>query len=245
MNYSNILKAVFYNPLLPARRPRDDMGRFLKRVSGEMDSVRYRLYGNLKGEYPVIASVLGDFSAENMALENRRGVWEYIICSHGQRGNIDACYFENREEKRLSTLNMENIHTVLGRNPYYLDAVTCLNGFDMADNLTTAALNGQCLGMFAATTILSTNGMDWQASPQDMARSNFYYFYDHYFRALHEGACRGQAFFRAQRAYALALTEDAKRPLRAAGNVQFNLYNLLCYHNFGVLERTETPCVPF
>lgn len=234
--FSPLDKAVFYNPLLPARRPMDDMGRFLKRLCGEMDGIRYRLYGNLKGDYPVIAHVLGDFSAENMALENARGAWEYILCSHGQRDNIDACYYENREEKRLSTLNMQNIHAVLGQNPYYLDACTCLIGFDMADNLATAALNGRCMGVFAATTILSTNGMDWQASLQDMARSNFYYFYYHYFKALHGGACRSRAFWLAQQAYAIALLEDAKRPLRAVGNVQFNLYNLLCYHNFGVME---------
>ena len=48
---------------------------------------------------------------------------------------------------------------------------------------------------------------------------------------------RSQAFFTAQREYGTALTEDSKLPLRKGeGNVQFNLYNLLAYHNFGVLE---------
>lgn len=239
------LKAVFYNPLFAARRPRDDMGRFLKRMCDEagIQDLQYRLYGSLKGDYPVIARVLGDFSAENMARENREGVRECIIASHGKRDRIEACFFENREEKRLPVLDMDNIHEVLGANPYYLDAWTCLNGQGMGDNLAAAALKGQCVGMFASTAILSNNGADWQAGFEDMARSNFYYFYYHYLKALHAGESRSRAFFAAQRAYAISLMEDASRPLRAEGNVQFNLYNLLAYHNFGVMEQGASEAV--
>ena len=231
--------AVFYNPLFAARRPRDDLGRFLKRMREEfgLNGLRYHLYGNLKGDYPVIANVLGDFSAENMARENREGVREYLIASHGKRDRIEACFFENKEEKRLPVLDMENISGVLGANPYYLDAWACLNAQGMGENLVSAAMNGQCMGAFAATAILSNNGVDWQAGLADMARSNFYYFYYHYLKALHGGETRSRAFFAAQRAYALALMQDAARPLRAEGNVQFNLYNLLAYHNFGVMEN--------
>ena len=238
-------KAVFYNPLFAARRPKDDMGRFLGRMRDEfaISGLQYRLYGSLKGDYPVIARVLGDFSAENMARENHEGVREYIIASHGKPDRIEACFFENREEKRLPVLDMDNIHEVLGANPYYLDAWTCLNGRGMGGNLVAAALNGQCVGMFAATAILSNNGVDWQANLADMARSNFYYFYYHYLKALHAGESRSRAFFAAQRAYAAALMEDAFRQLRAEGNVQFNLYNLLAYHNFGVLEQDASGAV--
>ena len=69
-----------------------------------------------------------------------------------------------------------------------------------------------------------------------MAKSNFYYFYYGYLKALHEGQSRSQAFFTAQQAYGEALLADSANPLRGEGNYQFNLCNLLTYHNFGVLE---------
>ena len=70
-----------------------------------------------------------------------------------------------------------------------------------------------------------------------MAKSNFYYFYYNYFKALQEGVSRSQAFFKAQQEYAKALLIDSQAGLRTGeGNYQFNLCNLLAYHNFGVIE---------
>lgn len=106
----------------------------------------------------------------------------------------------------------------------------------MVNNLTTTALKGNCVGMFSATTVISNNGVDCTASVADMANSNFYYFYYSYLKALHEGASRSQAFFLAQQAYANALIEDSADGITWASNYQFNLCNLLAYHNFGVLE---------
>lgn len=231
-------KVAFYNSIFNMKNPIDDMGRFLSRIRSDMEftSIKYRLYGNQKGDNPVRSKVLGDFTAENMALENEKGVCEFIVNSHGQWNNIDAVYFENGQEKRISTLNTANIDTVLGANPYYLDTWTCSNGYGMGNNLTTAALSGQCMGMFSCTTIISNNGVRWNASVSEMAKGNFYYFYYHYLRSLHKGKNRSQAFFTAQQEYALALMDDTQRPLRGEGNVQFNLYNLLAYHNFGVIE---------
>ena len=39
-----------------------------------------------------------------------------------------------------------------------------------------------------------------------------------------------------EKEYAAALMEDSKEPLRGEGNVQFNINNLIDYHNFGLLE---------
>ena len=230
----------FSNPIFAQKEHSDDMGRFLQeRMDREFQlmDVPYRLYGNLKGEYPVTHAVLGGFEAENMAAENSEGPLEFIVNTHGQTDNIDNAVFENGKEQRISLVNMKNINKVLSENPYYLDTWTCLNGYNMSGNLTTTALTGQCVGMFSATAIISNNGVNWKASPEEMAQSNFYYFYYHYLKALHEGQTRSQAFFTAQREYGLALMEDSKLPLRTGeGNVQFNLYNLLAYHNFGVIE---------
>ena len=69
-----------------------------------------------------------------------------------------------------------------------------------------------------------------------MTESNFYWFYLNYLKALSEGASRSDAFFEAQKAYGNALIVDSQNGNRGEGNYQFNLYNLLGYHNFGVLE---------
>ena len=121
---------------------------------------------------------------------------------------------------------------------YAVFAVNLLYPFSLSvfHDLTTAALNGRCVGMFSATHIISNNGVNWNASLANMANSNPFYFFYHYFKALHEGSARSRAFFEAQRAYCLALLEDSALPIRGEGNYQFNLYNLLAYHNFGVLE---------
>ena len=229
----------FSNPIFKQSNHTDDMGSFINRMENEFGllDVPYRLYGNLKGQYPVNTDVKGGFVAENLKTENDKGIAEFIINSHGQWNNIDQCYFENGEEIRESLINMETINEVLDSNPYYLDCWTCLNGYGMENNLTTTALTGECVGMFSATTIISNNGVDCNASVPKMEKSNFYYFYYSYLKSLHEGASRSEAFYKAQRAYAQVLLNDSKNGIRIGeGNYQFNLYNLLAYHNFGVLE---------
>lgn len=229
----------FSNPIFGSSYHIDDMGVFLNRMNSEFGllDTPYRLYGNLVGQYPVTTTVLGGFTAENLEIENDAGVAEFLINSHGQWNNIDKCYFENGEEVRESLINMDTINSVLDNNAYYLDCWTCNNGYGMTDNLTTTALNGACVGMFSATTIISNNGVNCRASVEEMEKSNFYYFYYHYLNALHEGSSRSEAFAAAQKAYAQALVADSVNGIRAGeGNYQFNLCNLLAYHNFGVLE---------
>ena len=236
----------FSNPIFKQMDHSDDMGLFLRnRMDQEFHllNVPYRLYGNLKGEFPVSGEVLGGFEAENMTAENHKGTVEFIINTHGQWDNIDNAVFVDGQEQRISLVNMGNINEILAINPYYLDAWTCLNGYGMANNLTTTALLGQCVGMFSATAIISNNGVNWRAPLSEMPRSNFYYFYYHYLKALHDGATRSQAFFTAQQAYGEALMSDSKLPLRGEGNYQFNLYNLLAYHNFGVIEPNAAEMV--
>lgn len=228
----------FSNPIFANSNHTDDMGYFLNRLSSEfgINLGEYRLYGNQMGQYPVTTDVLGGFTTENLAAENRSGVCEFIINTHGQRNNVDKCWFEGGQEKRESLMNMTNINSILAENPYYLDMWTCNNGEGMKDNMTTAALSGNCVGMFSNTHIISNNGVNNQASLQAMTESNFYWFYLHYLKALSEGASRSDAFFDAQKAYGNALIVDSQNELRSEGNYQFNLYNLLGYHNFGVLE---------
>lgn len=228
----------FSNPIFNQKQHTDDMSVFLNRMSREFKllTTPYRLYANQQGDVPVTEPVLGGFTRENLAKENDRAPMELLINSHGQWNNIDQCLFVGGQEKRVSLLNLDTINTTLDANAYYLDCWTCSNGYNMANNLTTAALNGNCVGAFTATAIISNNGVNCRASVEQMKNSNFYYFYYSYLKALHEGNTRSGAFFAAQQAYSAALLLDSKKPLRAGSNYQFNLYNLLVYHNFGVIE---------
>ena len=236
----------FSNPIFNQLRHIDDMSTFLNRMNSEFGllDVDYRLYGNLDGDVPVTTKVLGGFNKENLSKENDAGTMELIINSHGQWNNIDQCIFVGGEEKRISFLNTNDINSVLDGNCYYLDCWTCNNGYEMQDNLTTTALNGKCVGMFSATAVISNNGVDCNASVSQMKQSNFYYFYYSYLKALHDGMSRSQAFCAAQQAYAAALVADSVNGIRSGeGNYQFNLCNLLAYHNFGVLEPLASAMV--
>lgn len=231
----------FSNPIFPNSYHIDDMGAFLKRLGKEfeIDLGTYRLYGNREGQFPVNTEVLGGFTAENLGTENAQGICEFLINTHGQQNNVDKCWYENMAEKRQSLFNVSTIDSVFSENPYYLDMWTCNNGWQMRNNLTTAALRGNCVGMFSTTHIISNNGVDCAADLEEMTQSNFYYFYLHYLNALSHGAFRSDAFFEAQRAYGNALMVDSRDGLRSDGNYQFNLCNLLGYHNFGLIEPTR------
>ena len=228
----------FSNPIFATLYHTDDMGHFLNRLGKEfgIDLGEYRLYGNQLGHYPVTTDVLGGFTAENLTAENQSGTCEFVINTHGQWNNVDKCWFEGGKEKRESLMNMSNINSILAENPYYLDMWTCENGYGMKNNITTTALNGNCVGMFSATHVISNNGVKNQVSLEAMTESNFYWFYLNYLKALSEGASRSDAFFAAQQAYGNALIVDSQNGIRGESNYQFNLCNLLGYHNFGVLE---------
>ena len=232
--------ANFSNPIFAQAQHTDDMGAFLNRMHDEFQLIDddYLLYGNQRGDYPVTTAVLDGFTAANLTAVNQTGPVEFLINSHGQDNNIDCCYFEGGQEKRESLINSNTISSVLGSNPYYLDCWTCNNGWGMADNLITTALTGECVGAFAATAIISNNGVNCQASLSQMQQSNFYYFYYTYLKELNAGKSRSQAFYAAQAAYAAALLADSANGIRGDGNYQFNLCNLLAYENFGVLENS-------
>ena len=228
----------FSNPIFASNNHLDDMGTFLNRMHSEFGLIDsdYALYGNQKGQYPVTTEVIGDFSTDNLSVVNQNDVVEFLINAHGQRNNIDCCYYKDGQELRESLVNTSNINTVLQHHLYYLDCWTCSNGYGMDNNLVTTALKGNCVGAFAATTILSNNGANCNASLDQMKQSNFYYFYYQYLKALNASSTRSQAFFAAQKAYAEALLADSQNGIRGEGNYQFNLYNLLAYENFGIIE---------
>lgn len=228
----------FSNPIFADRNHPDDMGTFLDRMHKELFllDIPYTLYGNQLGQYPVTTQVKGGFTAENLTLENNAAIQEFIINGHGQKNNLDKCWYEADQEKRESLVNMQTINTVLSENPYYLDLWTCNGGEEMTDNITTTALSGSCVGMFSTTHLIANNGVDCFAGLETMPQSNFYYFYLHYLMQLSEGETRSDAFFTAQKHYANALLSDSLDGIEYNSNYQFNLCNLLGYHNFGIIE---------
>lgn len=232
----------FSNPIFKQANHADDFGAFLNRMDSEFDMIdtNYSLYGNLDGDYPVNAKVLGNFTKDNLTKTNEEGSYEYIINTHGQANNVDRCIFIDGVEKRESLMNSDNINDVFNKNPYYLDMWTCNNAYALKNNLIETALNGNCIGAFAASMIISNNGVNNKASVEAMKKANFYYFYYSYLLGLHQGYSRSDAFFFAQQEYSVSLMECSKNPALDEGNFQYNYYNVFVYHNLGVFENTYT-----
>ena len=236
----------FSNPIFASANHSDDFSFFMKnRLDKEfniLDADEYRLYGNLQGNYPVQTEVLGDFTKENIAKENKQGIREFIINSHGQWNNIDQCIYESSEpssEMRISFLNKETINMVLSENYYDLDLWTCLNGYNLDDqNLVYEAMaNGKCVSAMAASSVISNNGVHNDVSYDNLKKNNFYYFYLDYLYNRADDKKRSESFQIAQQSYATEILKNTD--MLGDGNYQFNLHNVLAYHYFGLLEYWE------
>jgi len=244
---TNLVKQTlvnFSNPIFDDKNHIDDMSYFLDRMASEFYYLNdYKKYGNKLGQCPVVTETEGGFTKEEMASVNKEMICEFLINSHGQKNNIDKCWFENDKEVRESFINSDNINKTLNTNPYYLDVWTCNNGEGMKDNLTTTALKGNCVGMFSATSMISNNGVDNNQSIAEMKLSNFYYFYFTYIKTLNNGYARSLSFYKAQYKYVSELLKSVGQEIDSRNNYQFNLNNALVYHNFGVLENYDLSSV--
>lgn len=233
----------FSNPIFASNNHSDDFGYFLKEKMDKefniLSSNEYKLYGNKQGKYPVSTDVIGDFTKENIKNENKKGIMEFILNTHGQWNNIDQCIYTTKDkssEKRISFLNKDNINDVLSANYYDLDLWTCSNGYNLDDtNLVHEAMgNGNCMSAMAASSIISNNGVHNDVSLENMKKNNFYYFYYKYLYNRAIGNSRSESFNHAEQAYAQEILKNTDMLLD--GNYQFNLHNLLSYHYFGLIE---------
>lgn len=237
----------FSNPIFAQKNHSDDFGYFLReRIDKEfniLDSNEYKLYGNKQGFYPVTTEVLGDFTKENIAKENKEGIKEFIINTHGQWNNIDQAIFTSNDiksEKRISFLNNSNINSILSENYYDLDLWTCSNGYDLNDkNIVHEAMaKGKAMSAMAASAIISNNGVHNDVPLEEMKKNNFYYFYYSYLYNRALGNSRSKSFSLSQMAYAEEILKNTDMLLD--GNYQFNLHNVLSYHYFGLMEYWDT-----
>ena len=238
----------FSSPIFASSNHSDDFGYFLKeRIDNEfkiLSSNDYKLYGNKQGYYPVNTEVIGDFTKDNIANENKSGIKEFIINAHGQWNNIDQCIFtskDSKSEKRNSFLNKSIINNVLSGNYYDLDLWTCLNGYNLDDkNLVHEAMaNGKCMSAMAASSIISNNGVHNDVSLENMKKNNFYYFYLNYLYDRVLGKSRSESFNLGKLAYVQEILKNTDMLLD--GNYQFNLNNVLSYHYFGLIEYWDCP----
>lgn len=241
----NLRVVNFSNPIFASKEHSDDMAYFIKyrldQEFGLLKSSNYTLYGNHEGFYPV-TTTSGDFTQSNLSKENASGIANLFINSHGQANNIDQAIFSTKDaasEKRISFLNSSNINQLLAQNYYALTTWTCNNINDLTtDNLVhTALAKGKAINAFAASSIISNNGVNNKVSLDKMKNNNFYYFQYEFFKAIAQGATRSEGFFRAQQAYSEQILKYTGQ--LGEGNYQFNLLNVLSYHNLGVIEYRE------
>lgn len=236
----------FSNPIFASTEHSDNFGYFMKeRLEKEFKILKpssYALYGNQSGKYPIKSKLKGDFSRKNLEKENKGGIKEFLINSHGQDDNIDQCVFETydkKSEKRISFVNTKNINSVLKHNYYDLNLWTCLNGYNLDENniVHEAMAKGKCISAMAASSIISNNGVNNKATLTELRKNNFYYFFLQYFQNRKNGKGRSESFFRAKRDYAKEILKNTDK--MGEGNYQFNLHNVLSYHYFGLLDNFE------
>lgn len=221
------------------RPPVDDFATFLHRAATEWGLLEApRLYANQKGAMVTPTPVLGDCAPEALRAENERGVAEFFISSHGSKNMLFRTYFDEKgTESRESLLTYEEISTVLGALPYFLNLHSCDTAAGLDFSLVRTALNNGCLGAFAATSGMANNGIGCSVSLEEMQQgSNFFYFYYSYLKAQSEGESRSRAFLVAQQRMEAVLAERSGQEIDYGANYQFGYHNLLTFSNLGILE---------
>ncbi|MDD4066224.1 MAG: S8/S53 family peptidase, partial [Bacilli bacterium] len=168
----------FSNPIFANSVHKDDFGYFISKTLSKKQIVNdYRLYGNEKGMYPVTTSVLGDFTKENLALENEKGIMNFVINTHGQEGNIDRAYYttsNSDSEQRESFANNSNINSALATNYYNLYQWTCWGAANLNDKsiIYTMLSEGKAINIIGSSYLFSNNGMDVYESYPSLLGSN-------------------------------------------------------------------------
>lgn len=255
----------FSNPIFSSSRHIDDMSWFIKHRMDEefhiLSSGQYALYGNSEGLYPVTTKGLsGVVSSTNLAEVNKSGMCDFMINGHGQKTNLDQSVFvksdniskyQNRarqiinasegvKEVRISLVNVQNLNTILGSNYYNLILWSCNSASDLdTTNLAYAALGpGKALNAFAATSIISNNGVNNSASAAELQNNNFFEFYYSFLKYYYGGMSRADSFFLAKRDYVNSILNHSNK-ITGDGNYQFNLHNVLTYEHLGLLWLNE------
>lgn len=240
----------FSSPIFTSSRHTDNFGYFIKeRLDKEFGIVsedQYKLYGNTKGYYPINTDVLGDFTKENLKLENSKSINNFVINSHGQEGNIDGVYYSNESdesETRVSLVNNTNINNVLDNNYYNLYLWNCWGGANLGDSSIASEIldSGKAINVVASSYLTSNNGLDVYSDYKDFIGNNgISMFYSTIKGIYYNNYSWSESFNRAKRIYIKESLEDKSLE---DGNYQFSLNNALTLHYFGLLEETPESIV--
>lgn len=235
----------FSNPIFASNHHSDNYAYFIeKRLDEEfdiLDNDDYRLYGNLKGDYPINTDVLGDLTAENLAVENQKGPMNLVINSHGQIDNIDRAYYINDDEKRVSFLNNDTVNETLNDHYYNLFQWTCWGSAFLNDkNINQLMISeGEAINIISASYLASNNGMDVYDGLEDLKSNNGISLFYHFIEGLYgEKSEWSESFRYAKEQYVMnnlskdALDEDD-------GNYQFNMNNAIMFNHLGLLDSAE------
>lgn len=232
----------FSNPIFANSKHNDDYSYFIANILYKSNIVDdYQLYGNMKGIYPVSTPIEGDFTKENLEIENKKGTYNFVINSHGQDNNIDRAYYTSKDsssEKRESFINSDNINEILSSNYYNWFQWTCwgaskLNNQNMIYEMLS---NGKAINVIGASYLLFNNGINVYDNYPNLLGSNpISLFYSTINGIYEENLPWGESFWKAKKTYIESTLSD--KICSGEGNYQFNLSNALIAHYFGILNR--------
>ncbi|GHU86606.1 hypothetical protein FACS1894198_6840 [Clostridia bacterium] len=215
----------------------DDFGYFFKeRLDKEFSLLKhgsYKIYGSARGEFP-ITSRDDDFTVKNITKENKSGVKDFFIETHGLKRQIihSVKYPGAKVHSSLKFLNTENVSRILKHNYYTLTAWCCHLASDLDEaNFIHKIMTGKCIDAIAPTHILTINGfIKKEPLLAELENNNPFYFYYEFFKNLNKGRSRSESFTKAKASYASAILEHQDNLI-----YQYSLHNILAYHYFGLI----------
>jgi len=236
----------FSNPIFASNEHTDDYGYFIKerldKDFGILDESDYRLYGNLKGAYPVKTDVLGDLTAENVLAENKKGPMNLVINSHGQVDNIDRAYYLDRDnEKRESFLNNDIVNDVLGENYYNLFQWTCWGSAELGNMSINQHMisEGKAINIISSSYLASNNGINVYDDLNDLKSNNGMSLFYHFMLNLYgENHTWSDSFKYAKEQYVVNNLSDTS-VANGEGNYQFNMNNAIMFSHLGLLDSKK------
>ncbi|MCT4542618.1 MAG: S8 family serine peptidase [Vallitalea sp.] len=261
INGKDIPLVDFSSPIFDLHHHSDDTGILLNRLCNEFKLINkeyYKLYGNLKGKYPVESKVIGEFNKESLIMENKKGIINLTINSHGQWNNVDQYVVSDYEKKfskqayrqndngnnetvfRISLVNMDTINKVLDNNYYTLFSRSCLNAYKLNNNnlIHEAMANGKMISAIANSSIGSNNGIDVYSDLKGLMYNNPAYNYLIYVYSLYSGNTISDSFYKAKKAYVEEVLNHKILDNRH-GNYQFQLHNVLSQTYIGLLATNQ------
>ncbi len=230
-------------PIFPESNSPDDFGFFIDKKMVNKDkildstNVLYRV--NTKGHYKKSGV---DTNSANLAKDNMKKIYNFVVNGHGQSNNIDRTIFSNANkdsESRESFINKDNVNSVLKNNYYNIFLWTCLNGHNYDNNNLTYLMGakGKAINIISSSSITSNNGILSVPENMDYGKNNPFYLVNEFYTALYKDKLSySESLYLAKKRYLQKLLSNPLIFEQNFANAQFNIHNAFVINHSGLIK---------